>query len=264
MKNFSMTLLVSSLLMFGMASHSASARSLAAIKDAGTINIVTTPSDAPHSFLDPASNSLQGINIDVANEVAKQLGVTVKYVSVPFDGLVATLSSGRADFLSAPLFITEKRAQVVDFTVPMYGWGEGILVPDTSKNTYGSFQDLQGHRVGVLEGSVQYDILRAMKGTTVSAYPDYPSLLLELRSNRIDAALVDPPSVAYAILKDSITGLKQVEGYKPLEYWEIGGAVEKGNADLLNAINEVIQAMKADGRLHAILDKWGSADLESK
>src|SRR4051794_18172566 len=110
--------------------HVAQARTLQEIQASKTLNIVTTASSPPHGFMDPATNSLQGIMVELGEAVAKRMGLTANYTNVPFGGLIPTLTSGRADLMSAPLFITEERAQAVDFTKPIYGWGEGVVVSD--------------------------------------------------------------------------------------------------------------------------------------
>src|SRR3546814_16544582 len=118
--------------------------------------------------------------VDVARGIGKHLGLTVKFINVPFSGLIPALSSGRADCMSAPLFITKERAKAVDFTVPIYGWGEGIIVSDETTAHYRDFNDLKGHKVGTPVDSVQYRMFKAMPGTTVSHYQDSPSLLAEI------------------------------------------------------------------------------------
>src|SRR5699024_445599 len=116
------------------------------IRDAGVMKIITNPSQAPHSFKDPASNELVGIMVDVAKAVGKHMDVELDMMTVPFDGLVPALSAGRGDFLAAPLFITDKRAEIIDFTSPLYGWGEGILVQEGSDADYSNFDDLSGKK----------------------------------------------------------------------------------------------------------------------
>src|SRR3546814_731344 len=128
MKNLKLAFATCALLSFGLLSSPAQARSYDEVVDSGTINVVTTASSPPHGFMDPKTNSLQGIMVDVARGIGKHLGLTVKFINVPFSGLIPALSSGRADFMSAPLFITKERAKAVDFPVPIYGWGEGIIV----------------------------------------------------------------------------------------------------------------------------------------
>jgi polar amino acid transport system substrate-binding protein len=182
----------------------AHARSLQDIKASGEISIVTTSSSPPHGFLDPKTNALSGIMFDLGNAIAKRIGVTAKFTEVPFSGLIPTLTSGRADAMAAPLFITPDRAKVVDFSVPVYGWGEGIVVNTKDHAHYPDFDALKGKKIGTLTDSVQYKMAQALTGTTVTAYPDYISLIADVRAGRIDLGIVDPPSVAYQIQSHNI------------------------------------------------------------
>ena len=83
------------------------ARTLDDVRADKTLSVVTTASAPPHGFKNPQSNRLEGIMVDVAAAVARHLGVADKLSDVPFSGLIPTLTSGRADVMSAPLFITE-------------------------------------------------------------------------------------------------------------------------------------------------------------
>ncbi|SAL10478.1 ABC transporter substrate-binding protein [Caballeronia sordidicola] len=244
--------------------HAAHAHSIDEVLASKTLTVVTTASSPPHGFMDPASNTLKGIMVDLAQGIGKQMGVTVKLIDVPFDGLIPTLTSGRADLMSAPLFVTDERSKVVDFTTPVYGWGEGVVVSDKQPKHFGRLDDFKGEKVGTLVDSVQYKMIKDLPGTQVSTYPDYFSLLADIRAGRVDLGVVDPPSVLYQIKLKSIPGVKLDDAYHPQKSWFVAGAVQKNNQPLLDAINHAIATMKQDGELRAILTKWGVANLEAK
>lgn len=241
----------------------ADARTLAEVMQTKTLNVVTTASSPPHGFLDPSTNSLHGIMVDVADAIGKRLGVAVKFTDVPFDGLIPTLTSGRADLMAAPLFITAERAQVVDFSTPIYGWGEGVVVRDGNTKPYHTLDDFKGAKVGTLVDSVQYKLIKALPGTDVSTYQDYFSLLADVRVGRIDLGVVDPPSVLYQIKAKSIPGVKLDTDYRAQKQWAVGTCTQKNNPTLLAAVNDALAKMKQDGEMHTILARWGVADLES-
>ena len=240
------------------------ARTLAEVQSAGTITAATPAGGPPHGFLNPTSNRLEGIMVDVSEALAKRLGTKLDLSSVPFAGLIPTLTSGRVDLMSAPLFITEERAKVLDFSAPVYEWGEGLITGTRNANTVKTFDDLKGTRVGVLVDSVQFNMIKDMPGTRVSTYPDYVTLLADVRAGRVDSGIVDPPSALYQIKTKNIPGVKMVEDYKPQRVWQVGLAVEKGNTALLEAVNKGLAEMKANGELKAIGEKWGVPELISK
>ena len=247
-----------------MSAAGAAARTLAEVQADGSLAIVTTASAPPHGFKNPASNRLEGIMVDVADAVAKHLKVRHKLTDVPFSGLIPTLTSGRADVMSAPLFITEERAKAIDFSAPVYEWGEGIVVGAKAKKSYTRFEDLQGQRVGVLIDSVQFNLIKDMPDTKVSTYQDYSTLLADVRAGRIDLGVIDPPSIIYQIKTKNIPGVKLDTAYRPQKTWQVGMAVQKGNRELLDAVNAALAEMKRTGELAAIGQKWGVADLISK
>jgi polar amino acid transport system substrate-binding protein len=262
MKSFKVVLPTLLLAALGVLSIPAHARRLDEIKADKTLIVVTTAASPPHGFMDPSCNCLKGIMIEVAQGVAKRLGVAVKFVDVPFSGLVPTLTSGRADLMAAPLFITPDRANAVDFTGPIYGWGEGIVVSDKNHHAYRTFGDLKGAKVGTLVDSVQYKMIKDLPGTEVSTYQDYFSLLADVRVGRIDLGVVDPPSVLYQIKSKGIPGVGIDAAYQPQNKWQVGAAVEKGNRQLLDAVNGALADMKKTGELHTILAKWNVASTE--
>lgn len=242
----------------------AQARTLDEVRADKSLAVVTTASAPPHGFKNPKSNQLEGIMVDVAAGVAKHLKVADKLSDVPFSGLIPTLTSGRADVMSAPLFITEERARAIDFSAPVYEWGEGVVVSDKAARKYAKFEDMQGQRVGVLVDSVQFNMIKDMPGTKVTTYQDYSTLLADVRAGRIDLGIVDPPSIIYQIQTKNIPGVKLDTGYQPQRKWQVGMAVQKGNAALLEAVNNALAEMRKNGEMAAIGKKWGVSDLISK
>ena len=193
--------------------------------------------------------------VDVAAAVARHLGVADK-LSDAVLGPIPTPDLGRADVMSAPLFITEERARAIDFSAPVYEWGEGIVVSDKATRRYGKFEDMRGQRVGVLVDSVQFNMIKDMPDTKVSTYQDYPRCW-PTRAGRIDLGIVDPPSIVYQIKTKNIPGVKLDTGYQPQRKWQVGMAVQKGNAALLGAVNAALAEMKRNGELAAI-GQWGA------
>jgi polar amino acid transport system substrate-binding protein len=117
---------------------------------------------------------------------------------------------------------------------------------------------MKGDTVGVLVNSVQYNMIKDTPGVKdVKIYPDYVHLMADIRAGRADVGVVDPPSVAYQMKANNISGLKPVTGYHPVNDWKVGLAVKKGDTDLLAAVNDAIAAIKKDGTLKRILTEWG-------
>ncbi len=257
-----LAVLVLAALVAPLAVTGARAATLAEIKQAGVVKVVITSSSPPHGFLDAKTNTLKGIMFEVAQAIAADMGVKAEFTEVPFGSLIPTLTSKRAHMMSAPLFITPQRAEVVDFSEPVYGWGEGLVVAEGRKADYPDLKSLAGATVGCLVASVQYEMLKKVDGIKeVRTYPDYIQLLADVKAGRLDVALVDPPSIAYQIATHGIKGVQRVENYKPANAWKVGLAVNKGDKELLDAINASLGKMKQSGQLKRILDGWGVGHL---
>ena len=130
------------------------------------------------------------------------------------------------------MFITEERARAIDFSAPVYEWGEGIVVSDKATRRYGKFEDMRGQRVGVLVDSVQFNMIRTCRTPRCPPIRT-TTLLADVRAGRIDLGIVDPPSIVYQIKTKNIPGVKLDTGYQPQRKWQVGMAVQKGNAALL-------------------------------
>lgn len=252
------------LVALGLASSFSHAASLSEVKKANTLVIATTSSGPPHGYKDPVDSQYKGIMVEVAEGVAKRLGVMPKFVDVPFHTLIPTLTSGRADLMASALFITEERAKVIDFTSAIYGWGEGIAQSEKAKVTYSHVDGMKGAKIGTLADSVQYRFAKDIPGAKVSTYTDYPTLLADIRAGRIDLGIIDPPSIVYQIKSKGIPGIKLVPEYKSSNQWRVGMAVPKGEKELLDAVNAALKAMRDGGEIDAILKKWGVAELTTQ
>jgi polar amino acid transport system substrate-binding protein len=253
---------LAALFMLAILAAHAEAASPADVKKQGAVKVVITSSSPPHGFLDAKTNTLKGIMFEVAQAIAADWGVKADFTEVPFGSLIPTLTSKRADLMSAPLFITPQRAEVVDFSDPVYGWGEGLVVAEGKPADYPELKALSGKIVGCLVASVQYEMLKKVDGIKdVRTYPDYIQLLADVRAGRLDVAMIDPPSIAYQIASHGITGIKRVENYTPVNAWKIGLAVNKGDRELLETVNGSLRKLKQSGQLKKILDGWGVGHL---
>ncbi|CFO69251.1 amino acid-binding periplasmic protein [Bordetella pertussis] len=153
---------------------------------------------------------------------------------------------------------------MIDFSAPVYEWGEGLVLREQNPDDIKRFEDLQGRRIGVLVDSVQFNMIKDMPDTKVSTYQDYSTLLADVRAGRIELGIIDPPSIIYQIRTKKIPGVKLATQYQPQKKWHVGLAVQKDNKALLDAVNVALAEMKRNGELAEIGRKWGVADLISK
>src|SRR5580658_11023771 len=108
------------------------------------LKVGSTPTGVPFTFLDTKTNSIQGLMVDLITEIGKDAGFQVQIEPMQFSTLVASLTSNKIDIISAAMLATAARKEVIDFSDPVYTYGEGLIVPKTDSKNYTSAEDLKG------------------------------------------------------------------------------------------------------------------------
>ncbi|WP_252230525.1 ABC transporter substrate-binding protein [Clostridium sp. ZBS15] len=224
---------------------------------------VLTSNLAPFSFIDTKTNEPTGIDIDIMNEIAKELGFNkVEMKIVPFSDLLEKLNSDDSTYVAASgIIITDKRKELVNFTDPLYKQSEAIIVPKVSKINF--IEDLKDAVIGAQKGSVYLDLAEKWKKEgkvkDVIVFEDIPELLSSISSKKIDAGLMDSIIGEYLLFKGNLY-LKILQPYTPEYPGTIGIAIKKHDITLLNAMNKKIDDMKKDKTIKKILKKYGLSD----
>lgn len=225
---------------------------------ATTYNIGATATGVPFTFLDVKTNSIQGMMVDTITAVGKAGGFGVNVQQTVFSALIPSLTSSKIDIIAAAMLKTPARAQVVDFSDPVYSYGEGLVVKADDAKNYASLDDLKGEIVGAQVGTVFIEMLQK-KGIykEVRSYDSVADMIRDLALGRIKAGLGDQPIMAYQVRQNTFQGVKLAAGYKPVNVGDVCLVVRKGDAELLAKLNKAIAAVKADGTLGKITAKWG-------
>ncbi|WP_268807381.1 ABC transporter substrate-binding protein, partial [Mycobacterium avium] len=105
---------------------------------------------------------MQGVMVDVANAVGKAGGFTSEIEQTNFAALIPSLTSGKLDFIAAGMLKTEERTKVVDFSAPVYAYGEGLIVSADDNPAYPDLSSLKDQVVGVQAGTIFYDMLNKL------------------------------------------------------------------------------------------------------
>lgn len=126
------------------------------------LKVGSTPTGNPFTFLDTKTNTIDGIMADIVKAVGKTSGFEVQIEPMQFSALIGSLTSKRIDLISAAMFITPVRQEVVDFSQPIYSYGEGIVVPVKDATAYRSFAEFKGKRMGVQVGTAFVEPLQKL------------------------------------------------------------------------------------------------------
>ena len=221
----------------------------------GTLTCVTEMGFQPFEYLPEGSTDPVGYDIDVANELAKRMGLTCKFLpSQNFDTLIPTVAEGsKADIAIAGITIDAERKKEVDFSDPYFTSNLAVVVKGDSAETLQTL-DAPDKQVACQRGTTGDGwIDENLSKATKKPLDDISAGLAGVSTGSYAAYVIDLP-VAEKNLKDSFTDLKILEKIATGE--EYGIAVSKKNPELTKAINKALQDMKADGTMQQISDKW--------
>lgn len=229
---------------------------LESIKKAGVIRIGTEGTYAPFTFHDN-SGKLTGFDVDIANEVAKRLGVKTEFVETKWDGMFAGLDAKRFDAVTNEVSINPDRQAKYDFSTP-YIVSRAVLIVRNDNNDIKKFEDLKGKKSAQSLTSNLGKIAKSYGAELVQVDGFNQSVDL-LASKRVDATIND--SLSYLDLKKQKPDapIKSVADYNNAEQSAV--LFRKGNKELVDAVNKALSDMKADGTYLKISNKWFGTDV---
>ncbi len=233
----------------------AEARDFKDIKSSGTIEIATEGAFAPFNYF--KGKDLTGFEVDVANAVAKELGLKVSWKTYGFDSLLIGLNQNKYDVVIASHGITSERAKAVEFTDPHYCTG-GIIV--TKAGGPLTAKDLAGKTIAVQVGTTYFTALQKVPGVkNIKTYPKDTDSFQNLMSGRVDALVTDR-FIAKESIQVHAKKLKLLTG-ELLFSESVAMAVAKGNKDLVSKLNEGLKKILANGVYKTISEKYYSEDI---
>lgn len=237
---------------------SAKADDLEKVKAAGELKIAMSGQYPPFNFVNE-KNEVVGFDASIGTAIAERLGVKGTVVTTAWDGIIAGLLANKYDTVVGSMTITPEREKVVDFVGPYYHAGRAVFVGENS--TVQGLDDLKGKTLGVTLGETHEKWAREQGGWDIRTYKGLPELMMELKSGRVDAIVVDNIPVVVAIKEtgDKIRRLETpgIEGGSVA----IGIAIRKGNPELKAAMQKALDDMQADGSYEKISMEWVGSDI---
>lgn len=206
------------------------------------------------SFRNPQTQKLEGIDIDLANVLAKSLGADLQFVETNFGTFIADVQSNKCDVAMFGIGITLKRAQAVEFTKPYLQTGIYAVVRKGGNiKTWGDI-DKDGVSVAVTLGSYIEPFMRSyLKHAKVVPIAPPATREQELMARHVDAEIVDYPT-AQKVQAD-FDWAQTIEPPTKLLATPFGYAVAPGDQIWLNYLNLFVDTIKRDGTLEAAAKK---------
>ncbi|MEL4374794.1 transporter substrate-binding domain-containing protein [Brucella cytisi] len=248
--------LATSLVASALSIGAAEAASPEEIRAKGVAVIGVQMDQFPWGFIDENGKN-GGFDIDVANLIAGELGVEVKFERVTGQNRIPLLTNGMVDFLVPSMTITPERAKVIQFVLPYSA--NDITVWGKKDAEINSNEDLAKYTIGVNRGSAFEPILKkaAPAGTKIKGFDDDATTVQALLSGQVDAIL---GSLTYGLVIESTgNGDKYVRKYKAADNIQ-AMAVRKGDQAMLDFLNDFVTRHNADGSLDTLYKKWIGVD----
>ncbi|MBL8398824.1 MAG: amino acid ABC transporter substrate-binding protein [Candidatus Accumulibacter sp.] len=235
----------------------AEARDWQAIKAAGTIVAATEGGFQPFNYYE--GKQLTGFEVDLAEALAKKLGLKLEWKVVPFDAQLAALQQDRFDFAIASHGYTEERAKAVDFANPHYCTGGQIAARKDGPLTVAA---LNGKSVGVQLATSYADAAKKIAGIKeIKTYKGDPEVFSALRTKKVDAWISDKFTVKATLDKNPNSGIVAGE----MVFVErVSMILRKNNKDLADKLNQALAELMKDGTYQTLSQKYFKADISCR
>jgi polar amino acid transport system substrate-binding protein len=236
-------------------SSNAAPDKLQQVISAGTLKVADCLSFAPFGFMDQ-SGAPSGYDVDIATEMAKQLGVKLQMVDTTADNRIPNLQTDKVDVVICNFTENPTRAKQINFTSPYVIAGEVLLVKkDSSIN---GIADLAGKTVAVVTGSTNADIIAAANPSAkTQSYPTSAAAVLAVKSGQADAMIEDSNFQTYQAKIDPTLRVTH-DSLIPLEHNGFG--VAQGQLNWLEWQNQFIFWLNHTGKNRELYKKWFGAD----
>jgi len=198
-----------------------------------------------------------GFDIDMAKEMAKAMGVKFVPVNTSWDGIIPSLITGKFDIIMSGMTITQERNLKINFVDPNIIVGQTILIAKKHAGQVKSYKDLNDPKFIVtskLGTTGEQSAKRMIPKCQYKSFETETEAALEVVNGKADAFVYDLPYCVVFMAqqgKGNLVFLDQPFTYEPLAW-----AINKGDPDFLNWLNNFLRQIKNDGRYDTIYNKW--------
>lgn len=211
--------------------------------ESDTLIVGTEAGFAPYEYME--GDKVVGIDMDIAQAIADSLGKKLEIKNMDFDGALVAVQQGKVDFVAAGVSVDEERAKKMDFSTEYVNSTE-VVVVNKANPTVSSVEDLEDKIVGVQQGNIaDFYVEENIKAKEIKRYTKFAQASEDLKNGKIDCIVMDLYP-AQDLVKSN-PELTLLDGTLFEDKYAI--AVQKGNKELLDQINQVIAELKEDGKI---------------
>lgn len=224
------------------------------VKEKGELVVGTAPGYFPFEMVDKEGN-IVGFDVEVAEKIAKELGVKLKIERFSFDGLIPALQTGKVDMVIAGMTIRGDRALSVSFSDPYYVTGQVLMVSNKNQGVK-SWQDLdvKGKTIGVSLGTTGALLAKQLfKNAEVKDFDTFPDACLAASTGKIDAVVYDEPGIRVYVARhpESVYGVWDL-----LSTENLGIAVKKDDFSTIQWLRSFLQSYVGSAEYKDAVSRW--------
>lgn len=209
----------------------------------GKLIMATEAGFAPYEYTEDGQTVI-GVDVDIANEIAKAMGKELEIQNMTFDGALLAVQEGAVDFAAAGISVTPERQENMDFSIE-YATSKQVIVVKKGADVITSPEDItEGTAVGVQMGTTA-DFYCGDLGCDVKQYNKYAEAALELMNGKIACIVMDSLPAEQLVAANEELEILDAELFTD----KYAIAVKKGNTELLDQINEVLQTLVDEGKV---------------
>lgn len=220
--------------------------------EAGKLIMSTNASFPPYEMTTD-DGGFEGIDVEIAGAIAEKLGLELVVDDMDFDAALLAVQQGKSDIVMAGVSVTDERLLVMNFS-DSYATGiQSVIVKEGSEV---NMDNLGEHMIGCQRGTTGYIYASGDYGDDhVTAYDNGASAVQALMNGQVDCVIIDNAPAAEYVAANA--GLTLLDGAWVEESYAIG--MNKDNTALLDAVNQALAELTADGTVQAIIDKYIAA-----
>ncbi|MDR3191551.1 MAG: amino acid ABC transporter substrate-binding protein [Treponema sp.] len=245
---------------FAGAKKENAANSLERIRAAGELVIGIEGTYPPYTYHDAATNKLIGYDVEVAEVIAAKLGVKPKFVESKWDSLIIGLDSGLWDTVINQVGVTEARKEKYDFSVP-YTYTHGVVIVRKDNNGINSFEDLSGKSSAQTITS-NWAQLGERYGAKIIGTDGFNESVQLVIDKRADTTINDDVTFADYLKEHPESPTKVIA--TSTDVTESAVILAKNQKELLDAINQALAELSADGTLTRLSQKYLNLDVSKR
>lgn len=226
----------------------------------GTLRVGMEPGYMPFEMTNK-KGEIVGFDVDMAKRMAQAMGVKLELVSTAWDGIIPALITKKFDIIMSGMTLTQERNLKISFADPYIVIGQSILIDKKLAGEVKSYKDLNDKKYKVaskLGTTGEQATKRMIPNATYISFETEQEGVMDLLNGKIDAFVYDLPFNAIAFAEKGQAKLLLLD--EPFTYEPLAWAVNRGNADFINWLNNFLVQAKNDGTYDKIYNKWFLSD----